>query len=397
MGTQTGVGISHHRNPSVAGREAASRAITQADVEQPDVVFVFASVGYDQPSLIAAVREITGEAPLCGCSGEGIIVQGEASESNFSVAVMVIRSDDMRFQTGITSGLSEDSALVGAAIGQEVCPHIQDDTRALFLFPDGMMCNFDRLVGGLEQTLNRETPLPLVGGYAADNAAMKQIYQYCNSHVRSGSVSWALLSGDVRLFSVVNHGCLPIGAERKVTRSKGNIIYEIDHSPALTVFEEYLPMEDIRSWGRTTTSLGLGFRAPSHLEREGYDEYIIRSIPTKDDEAGSVMISTEVSEGTSIWMTRRDYDKMADGVCRMAEQMTEQLGGNTPKMVFHFDCAGRGKMMLREDQKLHLLSTLQQQVGPHVPWIGFYTFGEIGPVGKHNCFHNYTAVITVLY
>ncbi len=27
---------------------------------------------------------------------------------------------------------------------------------------------------------------------------------------------------------------------------------------------------------------------------------------------------------------------------------------------------------------------------------GFYTYGEIGPVGEHNCYHNYTAVILAL-
>ena len=27
---------------------------------------------------------------------------------------------------------------------------------------------------------------------------------------------------------------------------------------------------------------------------------------------------------------------------------------------------------------------------------GFHTYGEIGPVGKHNCYHNYTAVVLAL-
>jgi len=29
--------------------------------------------------------------------------------------------------------------------------------------------------------------------------------------------------------------------------------------------------------------------------------------------------------------------------------------------------------------------------------LGFYTFGEIAPVGERNYFHNYTLVLTVIY
>jgi small ligand-binding sensory domain FIST len=66
-------------------------------------------------------------------------------------------------------------------------------------------------------------------------------------------------------------------------------------------------------------------------------------------------------------------------------------------MVFQFDCCGRGKVVLRDQQKLQLLETLQRKVHPDVPWMGLYTYGEIGPVGEHNCFHNYTAVVLAVY
>ena len=81
----------------------------------------------------------------------------------------------------------------------------------------------------------------------------------------------------------------------------------------------------------------------------------------------------------------------------MAEEITTQLGDNPPRLVFQFDCAGRGKAFLREQQKLGLLETLQGRIGPDVPWLGFYTFGEIAPVGEHNYFHNYTVVLAVIY
>ena len=63
MATKAGVGMSRHHNPNVAGREAAEQALKKAGVDKPDFVFMFASIGYDQPSLVRAVREATGGAP----------------------------------------------------------------------------------------------------------------------------------------------------------------------------------------------------------------------------------------------------------------------------------------------------------------------------------------------
>jgi hypothetical protein len=93
MTIRAGVGMSRLHNPNLAGREAAEQALLKAGVDRPDFVFMFASIGYDQRSLLRAVREATGGAPLSGCSVEGTIDGDDADESNFSVLVtaMLVR------------------------------------------------------------------------------------------------------------------------------------------------------------------------------------------------------------------------------------------------------------------------------------------------------------------
>jgi hypothetical protein len=396
MAIQAGVGVSHHRNPKVAGLEAAQHALEAAGVEKPDFVFTFATIGYDQEALIKAVREATDGAPLCGCSGEGVIAGSEADESNFAVGVMAIRSDQLRFSHGIATELREDSALAGRAIAQTIQPQVSSDTRALFLFPDGVTVNFDRLLAGLEGGLNLDRPLPLVGGTAGDNWAFESTCQYCNDHVISDGVAWALLSGGAQIAWAVSHGCVPVGVEYQVTRSQGNVIYEIDDRPVLELLKDYATEEEIEDWAKIVMTFSLGLEAPTHMQ--DYDEYIIRGmVGGKDETTGSVTIPTEMPEGTSVWLTRRDYEKLTKGVERAAEAIKAQLGKEPARLVFQFDCAGRGKAILREQQKLQLLKTLRQEIGPDVPWMGFYTYGEIAPVGEHNHFHNYTVVLTVIY
>src|ERR671918_1633278 len=108
MATKAGVGMSRHHNPNVAGREAAQQALQKAGVSKPDFTFMFASIGYDQRTLLRAVREITGGAPLTGCSAEGTINGEDADESNFSVVVTAISSEELRWHNGIATGLVED-------------------------------------------------------------------------------------------------------------------------------------------------------------------------------------------------------------------------------------------------------------------------------------------------
>jgi hypothetical protein len=403
--TNAGVGMSRHHNPNVAGREAAQQALKYAGVARPDFVFMFATTSYDQHSLVRTVRETTGGAPLSGCSAEGTLNGDEADESNFSVVVTAIASEELRWHHGIASGLLEDdSRAVGQRVAKDLLPHLSADTLGLFVFPDGRLDfgvardNLDNFFAGLEENLPSERFLPLWGGGANNSYSNpgEPPYQYCDDEVISGGVSYALLSGKARAGWAISHACIPIGGERIVTRSEGSVIYEIDGKPATEVLEEYLPegaLTDDRDWIDYAVSLALCFKAPSYMRDE---EYVVRGVPAVKMADGSIAVQTEVQEGTSIWFSSRDKVKLATGLDRMASQIKEQLGGEKPKLVFQFECATRGKNMFRDREKLQLLKRFRQSLDPDAPWAGYYCAGEIGPVEEHNNHHLYTSVVLAL-
>jgi hypothetical protein len=174
MATKAGVGMSRHHNPNVAGREAAEQALQKAGVERPDFVFVFASIGYDQHSLLRAVRETTGGAPLTGCSAEGTINGDEADESGFSVVVTAISSDELHWTNGIATGLEDDPRAVGQRVAQKLLPHLSADTIGLFVFPDGLIDYLAPFFVGLEENLPSDQFLPLWGGGAGNNFNLEE-------------------------------------------------------------------------------------------------------------------------------------------------------------------------------------------------------------------------------
>jgi hypothetical protein len=397
MATKAGVGMSRHHNPNVAGREAAEQALQKANIVKPDFVFMFATVGYDQHSLLRAVREETGDAPLSGCSAEGTIDGDFTDESGFSVVVMVISSDELQWINGIASGLGADPRAVGQQVAQDLLPDLSADTIGLFVFPDGLTDYLESFFAGLEGNLSSERFLPLWGGGAGNNLNLEEpTYQYCDDEIISGGVSYALLSGKAQASWAISHGLMPIGGERTVTRSQGNTIYEIDGKPALEVLKEYLPegaLAEDRDWMRYAIALALTFKAPSYMKDE---EYVVRGVPAVRMADGSIIVQTEVQEGTSVWFSSRDKEKITARFDWMAQQIKEQLGGEKPKLVFQFECLTRGKFLFREQEKLQVLKRLRQSVGPDIPWAGFYTIGEIGPVEEHNLRHLYTSVVLAL-
>jgi hypothetical protein len=391
-----GVGTSAHRNPERAGREAAERALAQAGVTSCDFVMMFSTVGYDQAVILNAVRRVTGNAQLSGCSGEGVIAQGVGNESSHVVSVMVWKSDELRFSHGKAQGLAAGVREVGAAVAQQVNEIAGDDALALFLFPDGLKFNTDQFSEGFARASRLRKGLKIAGGLAGDDFTLTKTYQYHDGEVFSEGVSWALLQGKGEVVMGVTHGCVPLGAEAQVSRAEEDVIYEIDGRPATNFLNEYLAPEDVQVHARSLgASLSLGFKAPREIVSQ-YDEYVIRGLRSRDEATGVVALYANVP-GQTVRLMRRDPEKMAQGIDELIARMKSELGDRRPAVVLQFECLARGKHMFREEDKMSLLKMLQAPFGGEVPWIGFYCYGEIAPVGSIPIMHhNYTTVMTVI-
>ena len=279
----------------------------------------------------------------------------------------------------------------GEAIGRNIQLDLPTNPIALFLFTDGLTLNFDRLAIGLQSTLQTQNFLPILGGAAGSNIDMKLTYQFCDDRVLTDGTVVALMSGTAHIAWASNHGCVPIGTEYKITRAAGTMIYELDHRPVFNVLRQYFSEDEIVRWDRTMVSFCFGSKY------QGDDEFSIRYISRKDEVAGSVILQTEVTEGTSVWVMRRDQELIHQGTQKLAQSINTQLNGRSPIAIFQFDCYGRGKSVLTEHQKSQNLHQLQNSIGTHLPWIGFYSHGEIAPIGQRNTFHNYTLVLVAIY
>jgi small ligand-binding sensory domain FIST len=395
MATKAGVGYSVCRNPVDAGKEAAEKALKQSGISRPDHVFVFATVGYDQVVLLTSIREATSFAPLSGCSGEGIITQEAVNESNFCVAVMVVCSTEINFNHAFAIMSEQDSGLAGERLATSLKSGLMTDSFACLLFPDGLTFNYDLFLQLFVKELGMSSPLPIYGGMSADNGIAGQTFQYFNDQVLTNAMVGVVLSGAGKVVGGVTHGCVPVGIKHTITRSEGNVIYEIDGVPALKSLEAYLPDDWRTNWNCVAQNLCIGFKTPEKIQPE-YGDMIIRYMMGMDELTGAVKIQSEVQNNRDLWIVRRDKELIKDGVQLLKRRLVSELAGRKPKFVLHFDCIGRGKCVFRDQERAEIIKSMQEELGEDVPWIGFYAYGEIAPIMKYNTNHNFTAVLAAI-
>lgn len=395
MSTLTGVGRSTRRDACEAGREATLQACAALGGASPDLLIVFATSAYHAGELMGGLREVAPGAVITGCSGEGIIAQGESDEGERSLGVMALHSDTLRFEPFLVRGYSADPREAGAELARRVSAVAREDSFALLLFPDGLMGNCAALLEGLMPGIPAR--IRVAGGTAGDSLTFEHTWQFHNGEATHDGVAALLLSGPGELDVAVSHGCVPIGLERRVTSAADGWVREIDGEAAWSVFRQYLEgePEDLNSEG--AIHLSVGEPVPPDAANE-YEPFIIRTPMGLDKSTGALFFpGGGIAQGGAMRMTRRDPLLVRDSARACSERIAHRNIGHRPVMVLQFDCAGRGKQLFGSRTAESIVSPLQEVLGRDTAWLGFHSYGEIAPVGSRTFFHNFTVALCALY
>lgn len=396
MSLSVGVGLSEGEDSYITGVNACQQALTEVE-GKADLIILFSSVKYDQEKVNAGVRSVSGDTLLVGASTAGeITTNGPANKH--SVVVMAIKSDTIKFYGGVGTNVAEDSFAAGKAAAEATKSQTQEEFSAFIMFPDGLVGNGAAVVKGILSSLGEH--FPVVGGAAGDDFKFEKTYQHLNDKVYSGSVVGVGLVGEFAFGIGVKHGWLPIGKPRKVTKSVGSVLHELDGKPAITIYDEYFGEKEAAAL-RTETLGKLALNYPLGMKIEGSDEMLLRA-PFAVDKEGSITCGAEIPENSLIQLMMGSKDKAIVVAKEAAKNAVAQLNGAKPKAVIIFNCIARNKLFGANSGEE--ITEIQKEVGASTPLIGFYTYGEQAPFGgevrnlaKCNpAFHNETVVIAVI-
>lgn len=251
----------------------------------------------------------------------------------------------------------------------------------VMVLSDGTMVNGSELSAAFA-----EEDVLVTGGLAGDGDKFETTLVGVNGHAASGIIAGIAFMGD-KLH--VGHGTMggweTFGLEREVTRSAGNVLFEIDGKNALDLYRRYL--------GPDADNLpGSALLFPLSVQTPGSNERVVRTILAVNKEDGSMTFAGDIPQGARVRFMRANFDKITAAA---ADAATQTLTTDTiPQLALLVSCVGR-KLIL-QSRTGDEVEAVDEIFGGKTLLTGFYSYGEISPgaAGGKCQLHNQTMTIT---
>ncbi|MDQ1536098.1 MAG: hypothetical protein QOE58_491 [Actinomycetota bacterium] len=336
------------------------------------------------------VVEAYPRSAMIGCSTVGAILGADIYDE--SVAVAVARFERTTLAVEVEPADRSDSAGVGLAIGKRLRDRC-DDLRAVFVMADGFDVNGSALADGLTEGTNGTAAI--TGGLAGDGSHFERTWVLVDGHPRASYVSAVGLFGAaIEVSNGAEGGWTILGPQGVITRSDGNELLELDHRPALEVYEAYLG-ESVSDLPGTALMFPLGIRTGGPQ-----DPLLIRTVLSVSEARQSMTFTDEVPEGATAQLMRGTTGRLVDAAQTAATQADAAVTaaghpkGSEPGLAILVSGAGRRLYLGQRAEEE--LEAVMSELSPTYHLVGFYSYGELAPVSGGSCFlHNMTMTITV--
>ena len=355
---------------------------------EPDLIIYFGS----RTSLAsgAAFEQLKATCPgamVLGCTTGGQIHEHDAVDDEITGVAIRFDATKIRVVSEMV-GCSANSRTCGRAIGERL---LAPDLAGIFILSDGLNVNGSELVAGITEMIGPH--IPLTGGLAGDGSQFEETLVGANCAPQSRMVAGIGFYGNaIRIGHGSAGGWDVFGPWRTVTRSQGNVLFELDGEPALNLYERYL--------GDEAEGLpGAGLLFPLQIQNpDNADHRIVRTILAVDRDKRSLTFAGDVPEGWSAQLMRGNFDHLSRGAADAARQATEGLadGQATNGVALLVSCIGRRLLMgQRVSEEIEAAGAV---LGTQFARLGFYSYGEISPHAVSGIceLHNQTMTITTI-
>jgi small ligand-binding sensory domain FIST len=246
----------------------------------------------------------------------------------------------------------------------------------------------------LLERLNEDQPnVPVLGGMASGGMSPgENRLIFGGSIVDEGAVV-VHVSGAIRLRTVVSQGCRPIGRPLVVTKAERNVIYELGGKPSFMQLREIFDTLPTSEQRLVQTALHIGRVVSEYKERFDHGDFLIRNVMGIDGNSGAIAIGDYLRPGQTVQFHIRD-EEASDAELKQLLAAARNSHRRAPLGSLLFTCNGRGTRMF--SQPHHDVQAVAAAFGP-IPLAGFFAQGEIGPIGKQNFVHGFTASVGLFY
>ncbi len=335
--------------------------------------------------LLDELQAFYPHAQLFGCSTAGEICGTTVHDD--SVVATAVHLDHSRFSGALVPLAEADSSFEAGERGARSVA--AEGLKHVFVLSDGLRVNGSDLVKGLRSALPAH--VTITGGLAGDGHRFKETFVFLGGEPVKDSIALLGFYGD-RLR--VGYGCLggwdPFGPERQITRSRGNVLYELDGASALELYKRYLGEH---ADGLPATALHF----PLNVRTGGGESGVVRTVLSIDEQHQSMTFAGDVPEGSYARLMKANVDRLIDGAVGAARASFGGAEAREPDLAICISCVGR-KLILRQRIEEEV-EGVREVLGGRAVLTGFYSYGEISPFTPNaRCeLHNETMAITSFF
>ena len=346
-----------------------------------ELVLVFADDAFFQTEkCYQELRDMCPKAHIIGCSSSGSVAGVEISDDDVVASIVKLERSSIRIATAnIDTG--KNAKELGIQLMNEL---MAPDLRHVFVLSDGLQVNGSELAQGLNQA-----GVPVTGGLAGDGARFCKTWVMADAPAQSGRIAALGFYGDVTVKSGCFAGWEEFGAERVVTKSTANVVFEIDGQPALTLYKKYLA-------DQAADLPASGLRFPLSIQANKDEQPLIRTLLAIDEAANSLTFAGDVPQGYLCKLMRTNLDALIDNA-GLAAKAASSTSIQEAGLCLVVSCVGRRLVMgqLTEEE----LDAVQEKLGTATSITGFYSYGELAPFSDIlQCqLHNQTMTLTTVY
>lgn len=364
------------------------KAFPNMDSEQTLVLIFAAPEIIDNPAPLKELAQHYPKSKIIGCSSAGEILGPNIMDNSMAVAVAQFEKTTIQIKK-VTVNKAEDSFPAGKEIANQLN---NNELRSILVLSSGLLINGSEIVNGLN-SIEKENVI-ITGGLAGDGAHFKNPWVIFNGEIYTGDhiVAVGLCGKSLQIGFASRGGWDIFGPERFITRSKNNILYELDGQPALALYKDYLG-------DRANELPSVGLLFPLAIRKDESDKrQLIRTFQAVDEKEQSLTFVGDMPTGYRAQLMHANFNRLiaSAGEAGIDASNKMQIANTGPTLAVAISCIGRRLLLgeRTEEETEAILSTLP----PGTKQLGFYSYGELCPHNAGTCdFHNQTMTITTFH
>ena len=328
-----------------------------------DLHLIFAEKSYfDSVEVRSKIKQTFNNSIIMGCSSSGEILGSKLHEHSFSITSIKFAKAKIKKECFHLKDASE-SSIAGETIAKQLSG---EGLKHVLILSEGINVNGSRLIEGFNKVIDKTVHVS--GGLAGDNALFNITYVAdLENNFVDNCVSALGFYGDITTETSSYGGWDSFGIDRTVTKSKENVVFEIDGKPALELYKSYL--------GDKASELpASAFYFPIEMRDSENSELLVRTILGINEEENSITFAGNVSEGSFVRLMKTNVNRVIAGASKSADILIENSKKNS-ELVILISCVGR-KIVLKQLTQDEI-EAVTDNFTNEVVFAGFYSNGEI--------------------